>query len=681
MNARDYNYALIGNGKTYKGRLQEVRQHARTLANEITQGEFQDTLVAYAPPVPLLASVADVFGRNSETSVELASQAISWKRHGMDTGGAPADSLRDLGVRIVIVNHSEQKAYLHYTPEYDKFISLQIANALACDLNIVLCCGEEKGDHRADRPDQLQRDIHGGLARLSARQRAHVKERLVIAYEPGGVIGTGKTAPIRQIALAFEEINQILKGLCLDGQIPLIYGGGVNACNLKELHHGLRSETDVFGYLVGEASTRADEFVEMARRLSDSTKVRGSHVSFSAIQLGMQEELDVVAPSADPVGEIRPVGRTRIAIVGFGEIGAAIAIACAQDPGQSADVVQIFNKHISPEDGWARLVQSRYIDRSDVSFGEEDGGAYIRILDQMAELTPHDSMEDAARRLNDIDVVVFTVGDFTKDPAFMRPFLQDGRARVVLVTCATPAADLAMVPGFNHSVFNEHQHKIVALGSCTGNATVPILSVIEELLGEGAIRGLYAVAPHSKTNTQEIGVKGADPKREGILGNLIPTSTGLSKLLQEPGFFEFMSESVEAVSVRAPTEDASLLCMAVDVEGAEGISTADVRAAFRDASGSSRWRGILGVDQARGTRLFWKDSHACVVYEPYVKLLPKYLKDGKRSPLSTVAVMAAYSNVFGYSCQVLRAIKAFGLGRETSARQYVRKNHPEMVQL
>ena len=165
---------------------------------------------------------------------------------------------------------------------------------------------------------------------------------------------------------------------------------------------------------------------------------------------------------------------------------------------------------------------------------------------------------------------------------------------MVLVTCPTPIADITIVPGFNHMDVRASQHKIISMGSCTGNCAVPILSVIEEKFGKGSIRGLYAVAPHSKTNTQELGDKGASPKQQGLLGNMVPTPTGLTQLLQQPGFFDVATGSVEALSVRVPTEDVSLLCMNVDVEDKGSATTEGLCTAFSEASRSPRWTDILG---------------------------------------------------------------------------------------
>ena len=660
---------LIGNGKLFQNRLYDVSRHASVLAREISNVELHHTLVAYAPPIPFLIPVGEALKGTGAGRIELASQTVSARRHGMETGGVPADGLRDLGVTIAIVNHSEQKANLRYAPTYHKSVSLQISNALECGLRVVLCCGEDDGKRGAERYASLESDVYQTLDLLSPAARAASAEALLIAYEPQGSIGTGRVAPISQIQQTFEDVRGFLLKAGLDRGIRFMYGGGVNLENIEELHYGLSFHERFGGYLVGEATTRPVEFVEIAKRLEASVVGSGPLLDHQvkAVQRGAFRLAEPAAHSKlHTVGAITPVGKTRVAIVGFGEIGAATAIVSALDPTRGVEVVQVFNQYLSPKDAHARVVQSRYIDPEDASYFTEGERSFLRIRSQVSELTPHDSLEDAARQLNDIDVVVFTAGDYTKDQAAFLPFLRErGGAKAVLVTCATPAADFSIVPGFNHHLVNPRQHPILALGSCTGNCAVPILAVIEEQFGEGSIRGGYAVAPHSKTNTQEIGNKGADPKKESILGNLIPTSTGLGKLLQQPGFFSAMSESTEAVSIRTPTEDVSLLCLSVDVEGAEDATTADVAAAFREASKSPRWNGIIGVEEAHGTKMFWKDRRACVVYEPYVRVMPKYLRSGVRSPLSTVTVIAAYANVFGYSWQVVRGVAALRLGRTT----------------
>jgi glyceraldehyde-3-phosphate dehydrogenase/erythrose-4-phosphate dehydrogenase len=305
------------------------------------------------------------------------------------------------------------------------------------------------------------------------------------------------------------------------------------------------------------------------------------------------------------------------------------------------------------------------VDPDQVCYGEGKDHAYIEILNQKIQLTSVDSIKQAANELADVDVVVCAIGEMSKDTRFMNDLLQTTGAKAILLTCETPAADIHMIPGFNHDLVNPQQHRKIALGSCTGNCAVPILAVIEDEFGEGAIRGVYAMTAHSKTNTQEIGNKGVDPKKEGILGNLIPTTTGLAKLLQYPGFFGVMSGSLEAVSVRTPTEDASLLGMIVDIETDRELSTASIRNLFRSASEAEQWRGIIRYDRAHGTKLLWRDTHACVIYDSYVKFLPKKLRNGQRAPISSISVMAAYANVHGYACQVARGILALRVGRES----------------
>src|SRR6266853_1601743 len=125
-------YSLIGNGKLFQAKMSDVTRHAATLAREFARTPLNYTRVAYAPPVPFLNAVAEILKANGAEALELASQSVSWRRHGMDTGGIFADSLRALGVSLAIVNHWEQKAYLAHAPTYHKMLSSQIVNSFDC---------------------------------------------------------------------------------------------------------------------------------------------------------------------------------------------------------------------------------------------------------------------------------------------------------------------------------------------------------------------------------------------------------------------------------------------------------------------------------------------------------------------------------------------------------------------
>jgi triosephosphate isomerase len=86
----------------------------------------------------------------------------------------------------------------------------------------------------------------------------------VIAYEPVWAIGTGKTASTAQA----EEVHIMIRGLIAlhfgqnaADKIRIIYGGSVKPSNSKEL----LAVPDIDGALIGGASLKASEFIEIIR--------------------------------------------------------------------------------------------------------------------------------------------------------------------------------------------------------------------------------------------------------------------------------------------------------------------------------------------------------------------------------------------------------------------------------
>ena len=349
------------------------------------------------------------------------------------------------------------------------------------------------------------------------------------------------------------------------------------------------------------------------------------------------------------------MGRTRVAVLGFGEVGVATSIVIAKDYADAIEVVQILNMNSSPEDAWARVVQSRYVDPAMVSY--QDGqNPSLEIMNHKILITNVDSTPDAACKLEDVDILVHTIGEYDKDQALMAAFLEPGRAKAIIVTYEKAAAGGDNVPEFNHESVNVAQHRRFSLGSSTENTAIPILAAIEEACGKGAIRGLYARSASRVTEAQALGVGEVESRKEGVLSNFIPTTTGLSRLLGYPGFFDTMGGSPGDLSIRTPTEDASLLCMSDHTTADRELSTQSISGQFRSPAAIDRWRGIMGYRR-----------HASVVFETQLKFLPKEPENGQRSPISSISVMATYANVYGYSSQVVRGILALSLGRPLSA--------------
>jgi triosephosphate isomerase len=202
--------------------------------------------VLLCPPATLLHRMAVL----AAGRVALGGQDCHTAAKGAHTGDIAAPMLAEAGATHVILGHSERRTD---HGETDAIVAAKAAAALAAGLTPVICLGETGAE----------RDAGATLARVAAQLQGSIPEgapprRLVIAYEPVWAIGTGRTPTPAQIA----EVHAALRaGLAARfgeaaGDIPLLYGGSVNAANAAAIF----AVPEVDGALVGGASLTAAAF-------------------------------------------------------------------------------------------------------------------------------------------------------------------------------------------------------------------------------------------------------------------------------------------------------------------------------------------------------------------------------------------------------------------------------------
>ena len=681
---------LIGNPKVEQVRYFEILDHAQGIVK--AAHELESIAVGYAPLAELLFPVGEIF---KDSPVGLGSQRIPWDPSGLHTGGTSPVILKEAGVIFGLIGHREARDDLGEGPHLNK----QIGIALDYGIIPILCCGEPKGslvESETAREKALEAELLPALEGFTAEEL--LQGQLTIAYEPGHVIGLDQPADMGYIRSGFSLIKKILlkhnlEGLAKKGR--LLYGGGVNSDTIQQVW-GLDRPTRVFsgenwaGFLVGRASASPD-FMDMMEKWQ--TKLRGK------AKEKVEEEVKVLQPQPLPIPRIvAPKKRVRVAVYGIGEVGVGFITSVFKE--DNIEIVQLFNMEVDTEDIRARIYKSLFIDkdkvfiddhhvviRDEVNLAGEielDGEAialqtllnpigndYTRVVkvlrDQRMLVTPaHDPREAASQMVKDIDIVVFTVGGLLKEWHLLNPFLEAG-AKHIIVSSTSPAADISIVPGYNHHLFNPALHKTIALGSCTSNCGIPIAAIVEEALGKGSILGSLVVTMHSKTNSQQIGDKGADPKEEGLLNNLILTTTGIKDILNKEGFFPSIGTAIDAFSTRAPVEKASLLVMLLQVQWADGLTREGLREIFKKAAASPRWQGIVNYDADHdGSKIYQKSPAAADIFGRLINVWPNPCltekHNGKKSSsgISTLIIPAAYANVYGYGCQAKRLMQYMG---------------------
>jgi len=207
--------------------------------------------VIFAVPFPYLTMVAQkLIGKQN---VYVAAQNCYTKKNGAFTGETSVEILASIGVKHVIIGHSERREYFN---ESNEMLAQKVDICLENNIIPIFCCGEPLGVREANEQDAfVAKQLKESLYHLTS----NAIQKVVIAYEPIWAIGTGKTATSQQAQDIQAFIRQQLAsqhGQDVANNISILYGGSVKASNAKEIS----SQPDVDGGLVGGASLIAEEF-------------------------------------------------------------------------------------------------------------------------------------------------------------------------------------------------------------------------------------------------------------------------------------------------------------------------------------------------------------------------------------------------------------------------------------
>lgn len=245
---------VAGNWKMNK-RFDEADELVSGIMDLLEKKELgKNTLMILCPPFPYLEMCTDY---SNDSYFVIGAQNVNDNDHGAYTGEVSAEMLNSMEVEYCIVGHSERRAYYGET---DAIVARKVDQLLKNDIRPIVCCGEVLEEREADKQfDVVRRQITDGLFHLTAEQFANV----VIAYEPVWAIGTGKTATPAQA----QEIHAFIRGLIADkygkevaDETSILYGGSCKPSNAKELF----ANSDVDGGLIGGASLKAEDFVDIA---------------------------------------------------------------------------------------------------------------------------------------------------------------------------------------------------------------------------------------------------------------------------------------------------------------------------------------------------------------------------------------------------------------------------------
>ena len=247
---------VAGNWKMNKS-FAEAETLLIDIAEALDEIELDNTEVVLCPPALYLEMAMDV---SEDSDFAVGAQNIYPEDSGAYTGEISPLMLKALGITYCIIGHSERRKYFN---ESHEFLQRKVDALLKHNICPIFCCGELLPEREANHHfDVVRKQIGESLFHLGAEAFAKV----VVAYEPVWAIGTGVNASKEQA----QEMHAYIRKLIAEKysvktaeNTSILYGGSCNGKNAEELF----AQPDVDGGLIGGASLKADEFIQIINSL------------------------------------------------------------------------------------------------------------------------------------------------------------------------------------------------------------------------------------------------------------------------------------------------------------------------------------------------------------------------------------------------------------------------------
>lgn len=246
---------IVGNWKMNPVSADEAKRIFSKIRK--TSFKLKNTDVVICPPF----SYISLFSKANKSNFFLGSQNAHHEVSGALTGEVSYSMLYQLGVRYVIVGHSERRKL----GENDELINKKVKAIINGGMQAILCIGESTRDINGDYLDFIKNQIYSGLKDVSKKQLSQI----IVAYEPIWAIGALQAMNERDIVETSIYIRKVLKD-CFGSyfnDVRIIYGGSVDKLNASTI----LKEGGVSGLLIGRQSLSALDFSEILKSV-DTTK-------------------------------------------------------------------------------------------------------------------------------------------------------------------------------------------------------------------------------------------------------------------------------------------------------------------------------------------------------------------------------------------------------------------------
>jgi triosephosphate isomerase len=242
---------IVGNWKLYINNPTDGKKLLRAIDKALPR-KFKSE-IAICPQISLAPLLKSGYGGRR---IAFGTQDVSWDTEGAHTGAVSPESLRQSGIRYVIVGHAERRL----EGETDEMVAKKARTAIDHKLHPVICVGESVRDMEGAYFSALAKSVTASLSRIDSA----LASRFTIAYEPVWAIGASEAPSPRTIAESVMFVRKTIADMWGREQalkVRIIYGGAVTAESAK----AIREANAAQGLLPGRASVDPKEFTDIIR--------------------------------------------------------------------------------------------------------------------------------------------------------------------------------------------------------------------------------------------------------------------------------------------------------------------------------------------------------------------------------------------------------------------------------
>ena len=351
------------------------------------------------------------------------------------------------------------------------------------------------------------------------------------------------------------------------------------------------------------------------------------------------------------------IGRTNgqltprdVVLYGFGRIGRLAARELIKQAGKGQQLR--LRAIVARGDSESDLEKRAALLRNDSVHGPFQGSIVTDVKNKSLVINGQTVRIISANNPEDIDytsynlhdvIVVDNTGVFKDRNALSRHLKSKGVSKVLLTA---PGKEIPnIVYGVNHKALDLEGERIFSAASCTTNAIVPVLRVIQDKLG--VERG-HIETVHAYTNDQNLLDNMHKKTRRGRSAaiNMVITETGAGKAVTK--VIPELKDKLTANAVRVPTPNGSLAIMSLNVK--KKTSLEEVNGILKKAALEGEL--VNQINYAIEPELVSSDiigNTCCSVFDSKATIVST---DG-----NNIVLYVWYDNEFGYTKQVIRLAK------------------------